>query len=122
MAQHRAALAQRQLLAGLDGGLDPEILLVDGVEIACLIVDLEPRQRAAAMHLRQQRAADRNLDPWRRAVASLSAARRNCGGKPVYSGGVSHRSKVATTPGMPPSKLGDKRPRRGDRASRPRHR
>ncbi len=41
-------------------------------------------------------------------TVSASPARRNCGARPVYSGGVSHRSKLAATAAAPPAKFGRK--------------
>jgi hypothetical protein len=61
IAEHRAALQYRQLLALGQRRLDPKILLVDWLEIARLAVDRQARHRVTAMHLSEQGAAGRDL-------------------------------------------------------------
>ena len=53
------------------------------------------------MHLGEQLAAGRD-----RGSSAAFSGRRNCGGSPVYSGGVTQMSRLAAIAGGPPSRLG----------------
>src|SRR6185312_9536128 len=54
-AERGSALAHGERLAFGQGRLGAEVLLVDGLEIAGVVVDRQPWQAAAAVDLREQR-------------------------------------------------------------------